>query len=102
MMKITLSNSVPMNVVVDSASGDKRFEPEVDKIYDNVNTVPTLEELVAGESKNKDTVYVVGEGDTKVLYSYDEASVFFLMIRRPPRSTLQIDTMLEELFPTQE
>ncbi len=102
MMKITLSNSVPMNVVVDSASGDKRFEPEVDKIYDNVNTVPTLEELVAGESKNKDTVYVVGESDTKVLYSYDEASDTFVPLTSTPISTLQIDTMLEELFPTQE
>ena len=102
MMKITLSNSVPMSVVVDSASGDKRFEPEVDKIYDNVNTVPTLEELVAGESKNKDTVYVVGESDTKVLYSYDEASDTFVPLTSPPISTLQIDTMLEELFPTQE
>ena len=102
MMKITLSNSVPMNVVVDSASGDKRFEPEVDKIYDNVNTVPTLEELVAGESKNKDTVYVVGESDTKVLYSYDEASDTFVPLTSTPISTLQIDTMLEELFPAQE
>lgn len=102
MMKITLSNSVPMSVVVDSASGDKRFEPEVDKIYDNVNTVPTLEELVAGESKNKDTVYVVGESDTKVLYSYDEASDTFVPLTSTPISTLQIDTMLEELFPTQE
>ena len=102
MMKITLSNSVPMNVVVDSASGDKRFEPEVDKIYDNVNTVSTLEELVAGESKNKDTVYVVGEGDTKVLYSYDEASDTFIPLTSTPISTLQIDTMLDELFPTQE
>ena len=102
MMKITLSNSVPMNVVVDSASGDKRFEPEVDKIYDNVNTVPTLEELVAGESKNKDTVYVVGENDTKVLYSYDEASDTFVPLTSTPISTLQIDTMLDELFPPQE
>ena len=102
MMKITLSNSVPMNVVVDSASGDKRFEPEVDKIYDNVNTVPTLEELVAGESKNKDTVYVVGESDTKVLYSYDETSDTFVPLTSTPISTLQIDTMLDELFPTQE
>ena len=91
-----------MNVVVDSASGDKRFEPEVDKIYDNVNTVPTLEELVAGESKNKDTVYVVGESDTKVLYSYDEASDTFVPLTSTPISTLQIDTMLDELFPTQE
>ena len=102
MMKITLSNSVPMNVVVDSASGDKRFEPDVDKIYDNVNTVSTLEELVSGESKNKDTVYVVGESDTKVLYSYDEASDTFVPLTSTPISTLQIDTMLEELFPTQE
>ena len=102
MMKITLSNSVPMAVVVDSASGDKRFEPEVDKIYDNVNTVSTLEELVAGESKNKDTVYVVGESDTKVLYSYDEASDTFVPLTSTPISTLQIDTMLDELFPPQE
>lgn len=102
MMKITLSNSVPMNVVVDSASGDKRFEPEVDKIYDNVNTVPTLEELVAGESKNKDTVYVVGESDIKVLYSYDEASDTFVPLTSTPISTLQIDTMLDELFPPRE
>lgn len=102
MMKITLSNSVPMNVVVDSASGDKRFEPDVDKIYDNLNTAANVEELLQGESKNKDAIYIVGENDSKVVYSYDEASDTFVPLTSVPISTSQLDTLLGEFFPPQE
>ena len=68
-MKVTYTNTVPMRVAVDSDSGEKRFEPAVDKTYDNIDVLPTKEDLAQIPNKDKDALYIAGEGLSKAIYA---------------------------------
>ena len=98
-MKITYTNTVPMKVTVNSDSGEKRFETTVDKTYDNMDVLPTKEDLAQVPHKDKDALYVVGEGSSKTIYAYDDDAQDFVSLSANPVSHAQIDDILAELFP---
>ena len=98
-MKVTYTNTVPMRVAVDSDSGEKRFEPAVDKTYDNIDVLPTKEDLAQIPNKDKDALYIVGEGSSKAIYAYDDNAQGFVSLTASPVSHAQIDNILAELFP---